>query len=477
MRIGEEMKMNLCLINDKKEYFPVTTETLKNKNLYATTPVVIRKLRWSEEGIMNFLNSNSSNPNEIFNASIIEQELRKYIEFPDDIEYKLVTAWIVGTYLIPVWKTYPYLSVSGTKRVGKSKLLSLLEMLCFNAINAASISTPSIFRLIEATKCTLLIDEAGKLSYESDWSQEMRNILQCGYKRGAAVVRTEEIKGQYIPKLHQVFSPKAFVTFKGAEEILEDRCINLTLLRTTNEKILDTEIDEEDPIWQKIRDMLYVFTLKKWKEIKEIYDNFPSLKEIKGRFRELWKPIFVLTKYLYGEETMFKMINYAKQKTELHSAADEETPDMLLLTALKNLVKTDDFYKISDIKKEIEKILPEDAQPKWLTTKWVGRSLTHQFKIDCSRKIGKNVERYITVKKIKELCNRYGITEKIESKTETELSEEKLIERLKILYNSNDTFETFLEKAIKALPDESVERIKYFSNRLFFKRPEAFLKE
>ncbi|MEM2936040.1 MAG: hypothetical protein QW231_02565, partial [Candidatus Bathyarchaeia archaeon] len=85
-------------------------------------------------------NSNSnSNSARLFEE--IREKLRYYIEFQDERLYDLVTLWIVGTYFTPIFNAYPYLYIGGTKRTGKTKLLSFIAQLAFNAIPSASIST------------------------------------------------------------------------------------------------------------------------------------------------------------------------------------------------------------------------------------------------------------------------------------------------------------------------------------------------
>ena len=70
----------------------------------------------------------------------IENELRKYIELAEDErEYTLISLWIIGTYLQPIWISYPYIGISGAKRTGKSKLLKFIEMLAFNALFSTNI--------------------------------------------------------------------------------------------------------------------------------------------------------------------------------------------------------------------------------------------------------------------------------------------------------------------------------------------------
>jgi hypothetical protein len=74
---------------------------------------------------------------------------------------------------------------SPEKRCGKTTLLTVLSELVNRPVVAANISSPALFRVIEETRPTLLIDEADTLLQGND---ELRGILNSGYTRKTAYV-------------------------------------------------------------------------------------------------------------------------------------------------------------------------------------------------------------------------------------------------------------------------------------------------
>ena len=80
-------------------------------------------------------------------------------------------------------------SASGArfKGSGKSTLLECVENLTPNPVLAGSITPSSIFRIIDATRATLLIDEADNIVNKNS-SPDLLAILNSGHRRRTAYV-------------------------------------------------------------------------------------------------------------------------------------------------------------------------------------------------------------------------------------------------------------------------------------------------
>jgi hypothetical protein len=331
----------------------------------------------------------------------------KYLELADKREYTFTALWIIGTYLQPIWASYPYIGISGAKRCGKSKFLKFAEMTAFNAIFSTDISTPTLYRLIQSLRCTVLMDEAEALS-DPQRKAELKNILYAGYKKYGFVYRSGKTsKDQIVPERFEVFSPKIFVTYEGLEEILNDRSIHIVMIRTESNEIADREIEEDDPTWGGLRDKLYVFALKNWRKIKEIYTTLGPIEGIHSRDLELWKPLLALAKF-FGEDVFEEMKSLAIDKIKEKEMREEtETREAILLSTLVEMVKKDGFYAIVDIKKKVKELYDED-----FPEKWIGKTLAQKFKFHeatrLSRK-GRPTARRLTVERIAELARRYNV--------------------------------------------------------------------
>jgi len=115
----------------------------------------------------------------------LEGLLRRFVVLPK-WGAETLALWILHTYAFPLRDVSTYLGLeSPEKRCGKTTLLTVLSELVNRPVVAANISSPALFRVIEETRPTLLIDEADTLLQGND---ELRGILNSGYTRKTAYV-------------------------------------------------------------------------------------------------------------------------------------------------------------------------------------------------------------------------------------------------------------------------------------------------
>jgi len=116
----------------------------------------------------------------------------------------------------------PYLRAIGDFGSGKSRFLQAIGSLCYKPVFTGGATTPSpIFRIINEVKGTLIIDEADFRF--SDMTSEIVKILNTGYQKGMAVLRSEG-KGTFEVKAYDVYCPKIVATRETfSDKALESR--------------------------------------------------------------------------------------------------------------------------------------------------------------------------------------------------------------------------------------------------------------
>lgn len=383
-------------------------EALIKEKMQLAHSVVKLPNRWSSESVNAWLNGKVQvDPKELYIA--VKTAFETYIEFEGEVNYDFLTLWTIGTYFFHLFQSYPYLYIGGTKQVGKTKLLTLLYLLCHNAIFSNNISTASAFRLIQSGRCTLLMDETEKLS-NPEREIDFRNMLFAGYKKGAFVYRTD--KDTLQPEPFEVYSPKALANIKGIEDVLEDRCITIIMKRGKNLDIVNAEIPIKSEVWRQIRDMLYVFYLSYWHEFSELNGLCELNREtlLKQRELELWKPILMLARFFdrYFKGLYERILKFAEQKSREKLTENlTETLDFILVQTLNAIVKEDGFYKVKTIKEAVAANFDEDQ--KWLTTKWIGNAL-RRLGFAEKRRFGTGYEYYLSREKVADLAERLGIS-------------------------------------------------------------------
>jgi hypothetical protein len=409
----DEGNERLFLVTSHREILSTQKEALNKIRL--THYGVKLPYQWSIESVREFINSfNSVIPKELFEE--IKDIYASYIEFPAPEIYDLMAVWVLGTYLFPLFNTFPYIYIGGVKQTGKSKTLHVTALLSFNAIFSTSVTSAALFRLVQDGRCSLFMDETEKLSNPERFT-EFRALLLSGYKKSGVVQRTEkDSKDRFIVKNFEVYSPKMLGNIFGLEDILEDRCIKIIMKRTLNKEIGEKEIYENDSTWQQTRDKCYVFALENWKEIKEIYETLPNETKLSNREWELWHPLLSIAAFI-NKEVYERLVKLAEQKAEEKEVENvTESAELILIQALAKVVsEKTDYIPVRKIKEAMVEFY-EGEEQRWLTNKWVGNCL-RRLGITNKRRVGTGIEYQLNMSIVNDLLQRFKITPTLSSLT------------------------------------------------------------
>jgi len=244
-----------------------TGEIEKIKPLMPSQDVAEAFMRWSEEGLCKFLGEDSAvDPIKVYKD--ILAILKKYIYFGEKTSYDLLTLWIIGTYLFPLFQAYPFILLTGPFASGKSRTTKLASYLSFNSQLLTSPNEAIMYRYVDAYKSSLFFDNAEWLSRPK--YTRLTDTLNSSYKKGAKVTRIAGTKKGPMQEF-EIYSPKMFNNTTGAETIINSRSIIINQIRAPKNIAIEKNLpSEEDPIWGKIRHQLYLFMFNYWKEIKAL---------------------------------------------------------------------------------------------------------------------------------------------------------------------------------------------------------------
>ena len=213
------------------------------------------------------------------------------VEFPRRELRSLLAVWALSTYFHPLFLSFPRLALSGEKESGKSKVLDVLAATAWNALLMVTPSTAVMFRLVDAFRPTLLLDEMEGLS--RDDASAILAILNSGYKAGGTVPRCEGERTKSV-ELYEVYAPAALAAIRSLNTVTEDRAIPVTMQRGSDSAKLNTEVDPTDPLFGRIRGACYRLLLGRWSMVQSTYPTVSLPPWLKGRARELWKPLLVI---------------------------------------------------------------------------------------------------------------------------------------------------------------------------------------
>jgi hypothetical protein len=307
-----------------------------------------------------------------------------YVEYADDIAYDLMALFVMYTYVFRLFESTGYVHFNGTAASGKSRNLAILDVLAFNAVWASSMSAASLYRKLAGSPGTTCIDESE--GFDGERGEELRRILNAGYKDGATAIRTEKTKNdRYMPVEYEVFGPKALASINPLEPVIASRCVVIPM-RPAIRQLPD--FTRRNPRWQELRDHLYVWALDNASALAALTAEWHSESGKKQRLApklisrqwETTAQFVVLADYVGGEEFATKVIEwfngyFVKQQ----KAADASDRLRTTLRALPRVLASKqaypgNMYSLKDIHEVISGYLEED-QREYFKTKHVGKNL------------------------------------------------------------------------------------------------------
>jgi DNA primase catalytic core len=333
------------MVTSDKEIFPIEPNELQKRGYYTETDVISVRPRYSPKALAGFLGGkNSGDLTGTYRR--IHSVLVQFLDFEDHRTYDYLTAWIIGTYFFPIFNYYPYIHLTGTKNVGKSKTMSLLSCLCFNAVASASMTAAALFRAVDSWRCTVLMDETEYL-HQREFTDK-RLILNGGFQKGSYVSRTEKEGDKYrVRQLHN-YCPKAFASIEGLDDTLASRTVQIYMHRSHDDAIKEREVQLESPIFQALRDELFLAAMTYGEAVDSIYGSMyrPGTVEFGDREFNLFKPILSIGAATQNEKIIKSLIGFAnlsyRQKMMLHNDTAEEN---VLLRYLLELVVEDGWFQ------------------------------------------------------------------------------------------------------------------------------------
>ena len=188
--------------------------------------------------------------------------IHRYVDVSPSFE-RLASYYILLSWLYDAFNELPYLRVLGDYGSGKTRFLLTVGSLCFRPILAGASTVSPIFRILDACRGTLVIDEGD--FRQSDEKAEITKILNCGHSKGFPVLRSESInQREFSPQAFQVFGPKIIATRSFFEDrALESRCLTETLGgRMLRQDIPINLTDEHEHEALEIRNQLLMFRFR-----------------------------------------------------------------------------------------------------------------------------------------------------------------------------------------------------------------------
>jgi hypothetical protein len=182
--------------------------------------------------------------------------IRRFVVL-DDRQADALALWVSHTHVFDAFGCTPYLAItSAEKRSGKTRLLEVLDLVVREPLQTANISDAALFRVVDEKSPTLLMDEVDAI-FKSREREELRGLLNAGYRRGAVAHRMGGANNRSL-ETFPVYCPKAFAGIGDClPDTITDRSIPIRLKRRIRGELVERfRLRDAAPEGQILRDRL-----------------------------------------------------------------------------------------------------------------------------------------------------------------------------------------------------------------------------
>lgn len=270
----------------------------------------------------------------------VHHQLTRFVVFSTAAEPAFLTLWIAHTHAMEAAYATPYPNIhSPLPRCGKSTLLEVLASLTARSQGAANITAAALFRLVDAHKPTLLLDEIdAQFTGDPEAAGAMRSIINAGYRRGpnATVVRCEG--RNHDPRGFDTFCPKALAGIDDPYRTVihpttRDRTVPIRLERKSSADVVDKwrpRFHQEE--LYELRDRLADALGAQIDQLAEARPELPQ--DLNDRAQEVFEPLFAITEAAGGEWPV------RMREAALALATKSETDDEPIAVELLGHIRT-----------------------------------------------------------------------------------------------------------------------------------------
>ncbi len=269
----------------------------------------------------------------------VESFLRSQVDISER-DLKLVSTYVLLTYLVDRMKTIPYLRAVGDTGSGKTRLISAVGSLCRMPCFTVSITAASLFRVIDKYAPTMVIDEAN-FEKGSDDATALMQISLSGYKNGNSVLRTEKNRhGELTPKSYKTFGAKIYAGIKISDSPAFENCCHKIVMQETKRSDIELIVSDEDELRaETLRNRLTLWRLRNFDmdvkaKIKSAQQELKK-KPISKRLVEISLPLFAL---IEDKDTRDDFIASLQTRTTTAASEKSDTTDGQIIEIIWNLI-------------------------------------------------------------------------------------------------------------------------------------------
>lgn len=231
------------------------------------------------------------------------------------IEARVISYYVLLTWMFDAFAAVPYLQFVGDAGVGKSELMKRIGLMCYRAISAGCVSPKIICSLINRYRGTLLLEEADFVV--SKQKEDIVKLLNVGAIKSGSIIFPEKVfidgKKENQELELQVFCPKIIVPTKEFwYPSIDSRSIIFKLENKAMGELAENDIpyvitDEMRDFSDGMRNQLLTWRLEQWHPEIKVDPSFYDL-NVSSRLNQIMAPLMVIAQDDLGMQSELRSL-------------------------------------------------------------------------------------------------------------------------------------------------------------------------
>lgn len=283
----------------RHEYDRVRTEEAKTLQIRVTTlddAVKALALRNEQNETDSPFADVEPHPHPIAPAQLLDDVSAAILQFIilDTEQAHTAALWIATCWFVEVIHCAPICLVNAPEKAcGKTQLLTVLGKLVPRAAQASGISPSVLFRMIEAYRPTLLIDEVETVLTRDN--EDLRGLVNAGHTRDSAYVWRSVAKGDdFEPRRFSVWGMKAIAGINADRlaETVTSRSIVINLRKKLPHEKVDRLRNAQHGLFENLKGRLARFAEDYSAQVRDAHPALPEA--LSDRAQDNWEPLLAI---------------------------------------------------------------------------------------------------------------------------------------------------------------------------------------
>ena len=228
--------------------------------------------------------------------------IKRFCAFPDENCLVAVTLWAAHAHMVEEFHTTPRLALLSPEAAsGKTRVLEVLDLLVPESLFTLNASPAAVFRTLDKRQITLLFDEVDAVwsrRGKDDNHEDLRSLLNAGYKRGATIPRC--VGPQHEVVNFKVYCAVALAGLGDLPDTIMSRCVIVRMRRRGPTEHVDPfRIRQHEALGHAIRDRLTEWAAVVGESAGKAWPEMPE--GIVDRPAEVWEPLIAVADVAGGD--------------------------------------------------------------------------------------------------------------------------------------------------------------------------------